>query len=72
MPIKNMKPIPTENNKWVKCSPMVWENPGHVIPKTQKMVLDTSLLNTQQYKVCIKDKVVQSRQWSSALPYTSV
>ena len=30
--------------------------PGHVIPKTLKMVLDTSLLNTQQYKVCIKVK----------------
>ena len=27
--------------------------PGHVIPKTLKMVLDTSLLNTQQYKVRI-------------------
>ena len=25
--------------------------PGHVIPKTLKMILDTSLLNTQQYKV---------------------
>ena len=24
--------------------------PGRVIPKTLKMVLDTSLLNTQQYK----------------------
>ena len=23
--------------------------PGHVIPKTFKMLLDTSLLNTQQY-----------------------
>ena len=30
--------------------------PGHVIPKTLKMVLDTSLLNTQQYKVHIKGK----------------
>ena len=30
---------------------------GRVIPKTLKMVLDTSLLNTQQYKVCIKGKV---------------
>ena len=29
--------------------------PGHVIPKTLKMVLDTPLLITQQYKVCIKD-----------------
>ena len=26
--------------------------PGGVISKTLKMVLDTSLLNTQQYKVC--------------------
>ena len=33
---------------------------GHVIPKILKMVLDTSLLNTQQYKVCIKGKVEQS------------
>ena len=31
--------------------------PGRVIPKTLKMVLDTSSLNTQQYKVCIKGKV---------------
>ena len=25
--------------------------PGQVIPKTQKMVLDASMLNTQDYKV---------------------
>ena len=31
---------------------------GRVIPKTFKMVLDTSLLNTQQYKVFIKGKGV--------------
>ena len=31
--------------------------PGHVIPKTLKMVHDASLLNTQQYKVRIKGKV---------------
>ena len=31
--------------------------PSRVIPKTLKMVLDTSLLNTQQYKVRIKGKV---------------
>ena len=31
--------------------------PGRVIPKTLKMVLDTSLLNTQQYKVHIKGNV---------------
>ena len=41
-------------------------------PKTLKMVFDTSLLNTQQYKVRIKGKVEQSRERSSALPYTSV
>ena len=35
--------------------------PGRVIPKTLKMVLDTSLLNTPKYKVCIKGKVEQSR-----------
>ena len=39
-----------------------------VIPKTLKMVLDTSLLNTQQYKVRIECKVEQSRERSSALP----
>ena len=31
--------------------------PGRIIPKTFKMVLDISLLNTWQYKVCIKGKV---------------
>ena len=46
--------------------------PGRVIPKTLKMVLDTSLLNTQQYKVRIEGKVKQSRERSSALPYTFV
>ena len=46
--------------------------PGRVIPKTLKMVLDASLLNTQQYKVHINGKVEQSRERSSALPYTSV
>ena len=46
--------------------------PGRVIPKILKMVLDTCLLNIQQYKVRIKGKVEQSREKSSALPYTSV
>ena len=46
--------------------------PGRVIPKTQKMVLDASLLNTQHYKVRIKGKVEQSRERSSALPYILV
>ena len=44
--------------------------PGRVIPKTQKMLLDAPLLNTQHYKVRIKGKVEQSRESSSALPYT--
>ena len=46
--------------------------PGRVIPKTLKMVLDTYLLNTQQYTAHIKGKVEQSWKRSSALHYTSV
>ena len=45
---------------------------GRIIPKTQKMVLDPSLLNTQHYKARIKGKVEQSRERSSALLYTLV
>ena len=45
---------------------------GRVIPKTPKMVTDTSLLNTQHYKVRINGKVEQSKEWSSDLPYTTV
>ena len=44
--------------------------PGRVIPKTQKkkkMVLYAFLLNTQHYKVRIKGKVDQSREWNWAL-----
>ena len=37
--------------------------PGQVIPKTLKMVLDTTLLNPQQYKVRIKGKVEQYMEW---------
>ena len=36
------------------------------------MVLDAALLNTQHYKIRIKGKVEQSREWSSILTYTSV
>ena len=46
--------------------------PGNVIPKTLKMVLDISLLYIQHYDVRIECKVEQSRERSSALPYTSV
>ena len=43
---------------------------GHVVSKTLEMVLDTSFLNTQLYKVRIMGKVEQSRERNSALPYT--
>ena len=43
--------------------------PARVLPKTQKMVLDASLLNTQHYKVRIKGKL---EQYSSTLPYITV
>ena len=46
--------------------------PGYVIPKSLKMVLVTSLLNTQQYKVRTKGKVEHSKERNSALPYTLV
>ena len=46
--------------------------PGSVIPKTLKIVLDNSLLNTQQYKVRIKGKMEQFRERRSAFPYTSM
>ena len=46
--------------------------PGWVIPKTQKMVLEAALLNTQLYEVRFKDKVKQSKERSSALPYSPV
>ena len=45
---------------------------GRVVPKTQKMVLDAALLNTQHYKVWIKGKVEQSQEMISAIPYTLV
>ena len=46
--------------------------PGRFIPKTLKMVLDDSMLNTQHYKVRIKGKLEKSWERSSALPYTLV
>ena len=44
--------------------------PGRVLPKAKKMLLDAVLLNTQNYKVRIKGKLDQYREWRSALPYT--
>ena len=51
---------------------VIANGPGRVIPKTQKMVLDISLSNTQHYKVWGKGKVEQSRERSGAFYYTSV
>ena len=47
--------------------------PGQVIPKTQKMALDATLLNTQHYKVQIKGKVeeIQEKELRPSL-YLSV
>ena len=45
---------------------------GRVIPKTQKMVHDTSLFSTQHYKVRIKGNVEQSRERSSALGVVAI
>ena len=46
--------------------------PGRFILKTQKIVLDATLLNAQYYKVGIKSKVEQSRENVAPFPYTSV
>ena len=45
---------------------------SQVIPKIQKMGLNATKLNTRYYKVCINDKVEQSREKRRTLPYTSV
>ena len=47
-------------------------NPRSSHTKDSKIVLNVALLNTQRYKIRIKGKVEQSREWSSALPHTSV
>ena len=46
--------------------------PGRVKPKTQKMLLNTTLINTQHYNVCIKGKMGQSRDRICAISITSV
>ena len=42
------------------------------VESNQKMVLDATLLNTQHYKVRIKGKVDESKEWSCAFPNTLV
>ena len=46
--------------------------PRRIIPKTQKMELDSPMLNIQHYKVWLKVKAEKSRERSSALPYILV
>ena len=45
---------------------------NHKSRAVHEMVLDATFLYTQHYKVRIKGKVEQSREWSITLPYTSV
>ena len=47
-------------------------NPRSRHTKDLKMVFDTALLNTQQYKARINGKVEQSRERISALSYNSL
>ena len=43
--------------------------PDQVIPKTQKMLLDTSLLNTQHYQVRVKGRgAIQGKKLRLQLP----
>ena len=74
--IKHRSPGPLANTRTIM---LLANRPGdlgsiraRVIPKTLKMVCDTSLFNTPQYKVRIKSKVEQSMKRSRTLPYTSV
>ena len=60
------------NPKKLQISLWTYLIPGQVMPKTQKIVLDATLLSTQHYKVKIKGEVEQSWEWSSALLYISV
>ena len=79
----NIQPQPTRQDKFTLINHLVGRvfangsedlgsTPGRVIPKTLKVALDTSLLNTQKCKLRIKGKVEQSRKRISTLPYTSV
>ena len=67
--------FPPRISNWIEGSPNcpgdMGSIPGCVIPKTLKMVLNTFMHNTQQYKLRIKGKVEQSRERSNA-PNTSV
>ncbi len=47
---------------FANCPGDVGSIPGRVMPKTQKMVLDASLLNAQHYKGRIKGKVEKGKE----------
>ena len=55
---------------------MIWESGVQFqvesYQKLKKMVLDAALLNTQPFKVRIKDNVEQFREWSRVLHYKLV
>ena len=55
-----------------QCSRRPGFNPRSSQTKDTKMVLDAVFFNTQNYKVMIKGKEEQSREWISALPYAFV
>ena len=60
---QQLLPFPDRSREIYACD-MVWgyfpltgvSNLGQVVPKTQKIVLDASLLNTQHYNAQIKGK----------------
>ena len=57
-------------SSWCNGSSDEQRNRSTRVRTFKKMLLDTSLLNTQYYKVRIKGKMEQSRERRSALPYT--
>ena len=46
--------------------------PLRIIPQEEKIIIDTSLLNSQHYKVRIKRKMKQFKERSYSLPNVSV
>ena len=62
-------------SKWVECSPIALESGVHSQVDSYQSLkngIDTSLLNTQNYKVRNKGKMELSSERFSALPYSSV
>ena len=60
--------IGEHSNRWANGPGDLGSIPGRVIPKTLKMELDASLLNTQHYKVRFKSKVEPSREGVAPSP----